>query len=80
MDFLREDPDPRTSAERAADARRALRPAVGAPRLHSPWWQGVETFARTLVVTGWATAESGTAEVTVTVDGGERAAASTCSS
>jgi GT2 family glycosyltransferase len=73
MDFLREDPDPRTSAERAADARRALRPARGAPRLNcsSPWWLGVATFARTLAVTGWATAESGTAEVTVTVDGGD---------
>ncbi|MEJ7656431.1 MAG: glycosyltransferase [Thermoleophilaceae bacterium] len=73
MDFFREDPDPRTFPERAAELRRAQHPAGGAPRLHcsSPWAIGVETFARTLVVRGWATAESGTAEVTVTVDGGD---------
>ena len=73
MDFLREDPDPRTWRERAAERGRAMHPAGGAPRLHCslPRWHGVETFARTLVVKGWATAESGTAEVTVTVDGGD---------
>ena len=73
MDFIREDPDPRTWPERAAERRRAAHPAGGAPRLHCslPRWHGVETFARTLVVSGWATAESGTAEVTVTVDGGD---------
>ena len=73
MGLLREDPDPRTWPERAAERRRALHPAGGAPRLHcsSPLWHGVETIARTLVVNGWATAESGTAEVTVTVDGGD---------
>jgi len=73
MDFIREDPDPRTWPERAAERRRAAHPAGGTPRLHCslPRWHGVETFARTLVVSGWATAESGTAEVTVTVDGGD---------
>ena len=73
MDFLREDPDPRPWPERAAERGRALNPAGGAPRLHCslPRWHGAETFARTLVVQGWALAESGTTEVTVTVDGGD---------
>ncbi len=73
MDLIREDPDPRTWPERAAERGRALKPAGGAPRLHCslPRWHGAEAFARTLVVQGWALAESGTARVTVTVDGGD---------
>ncbi|MEJ7656436.1 MAG: hypothetical protein WKF33_05350 [Thermoleophilaceae bacterium] len=54
MDILREDSAPRNFPEQAAELRRAVRPAAGAPRLHSPWWNGVGTFPRTLVVTGGA--------------------------
>ena len=73
MDFVREDPDPRTWSERAADLERARRPAGGAPRLYcsAPRWYCVETLSRTLVVSGWVTAESGPTDVTVTVDGGD---------
>ncbi|HEV2773115.1 MAG TPA: glycosyltransferase [Thermoleophilaceae bacterium] len=72
MDFVREDPDPRTWSERAVETSRARHPADGAPRLLCSWprWYGIESFARTLVVKGGTSAESGAAEVTVTVDGG----------
>jgi GT2 family glycosyltransferase len=72
MDFFREDPDPRTWLERAAELKRARSPAGGAPPLYcsAPRWYGGETFSRTLVIRGWATAESGPPDVTVTVDGG----------